>query len=73
MRPLWRNGRLVRDPRTPLLPKLILGATALYVLSSLDVVPDVVPVLGQLDDVAALALGLELFFRYVPGLADGGA
>ena len=71
VRLLWRNGRLawrlVRDPRTPLLPKLILGATALYVLSPLDVVPDVVPVLGQLDDVAALALGLELFFRYVPG------
>jgi uncharacterized membrane protein YkvA (DUF1232 family) len=43
VRVLWRNGRLawrlVRDPRTPLLPKLILGATALYVLSPLDVVP----------------------------------
>ena len=70
VRLLWRNGRLawrlVRDPRTPLLPKLILGASLLYVLSPLDIVPDVVPVLGQLDDVAALALGLELFFKYVP-------
>ena len=67
---LWRNGRLawrlVRDPRTPLLPKLILVATVLYVLSPLDLVPDVVPVLGQLDDVAALALGFELFFKFVP-------
>ena len=70
VRLLWRHGRLawrlVRDPRTPLLPKLILGASLLYVLSPLDIVPDVVPVLGQLDDVAALALGLELFFKYVP-------
>jgi uncharacterized membrane protein YkvA (DUF1232 family) len=70
VRLLWRNGhlawRLVRDPRTPLIPKLILGASLLYVLSPLDIVPDVVPVLGQLDDVAALALGLELFFKYVP-------
>lgn len=70
VRLLWRNGRLalrlVGDPRTPLLPKLILGATILYVLSPLDLIPDVVPVLGQLDDVAVLALGLELFFKYVP-------
>jgi uncharacterized membrane protein YkvA (DUF1232 family) len=70
LRLLWSRGqlawRLLRDPRTPLLPKLILGATVLYVLSPLDIVPDVVPVLGQLDDVAALALGFELFFKYVP-------
>lgn len=67
---LLRNGRLlwrlIRDSRTPLLPKLILGAALLYALSPLDFVPDFVPLVGQLDDVAVLALGLELFFKNVP-------
>lgn len=67
---LQRSGRmawrLIRDPRTPLLPKLILGAALLYVVSPLDLVPDVLPFLGQMDDVAVLALGLEMFFRSVP-------
>lgn len=69
-RVLLRSGRLawklVRDPRTPLTAKLILAAAVLYAFSPLDFMPDFVPVLGQLDDVAVLALGLELFFKNVP-------
>jgi len=58
--------RLVRDPRVPALPKLALGAAALYAFSPLDFIPDVVPLLGQLDDMAVLALGLRFFFQNVP-------
>ncbi len=69
LRLLWSRGqlawRLLRDPRTPLLPKLLLGASLLYVVSPLDFIPDFIPVLGQLDDVAAVAFGLDLFFRNV--------
>ena len=67
---LMRSGRLawklVRDPRTPLTAKLILAGAVLYAFSPLDFVPDFIPALGQLDDVAVLALGLELFFKNVP-------
>ncbi|MDQ3809779.1 MAG: YkvA family protein [Chloroflexota bacterium] len=70
LRLLLRHGRLAwrltRDPRTPVLPKLILAAAIVYALSPLDLVPDVVPLLGQLDDVAIVTLGLELFLKNVP-------
>lgn len=70
VRTFWRSGqlawRLVRDPRTPLMPKLVLGAALLYAVSPIDLVPDVIPFLGQLDDVAVLAIALPWFFKNVP-------
>jgi uncharacterized membrane protein YkvA (DUF1232 family) len=67
---LWRNGRLalrlLRDQRTPLLPKVILATAVLYAFSPLDLIPDVIPFLGQVDDVAVLALGMDLFLKNVP-------
>lgn len=58
--------RLLRDSRTPVLPKLILGAAVLYAISPIDLVPDFIPGLGQLDDIAVVTLGLELFLKNVP-------
>ncbi len=50
--------RLLRDPRVPRARKLALAATVVYLLIPFDVVPDFIPVAGQLDD--ALLLGLVL-------------
>ena len=58
--------RLFRDSRTPLAAKLILGATALYLASPIDVVPDLFPLVGQADDVAAILAGLNLFIKACP-------
>ena len=70
LRGLLKTGRLAwylfRDGRVPLYAKLVLGLGVLYALSPLDFVPDFIPVLGQLDDVAALAAGLSLFIRLCP-------
>jgi uncharacterized membrane protein YkvA (DUF1232 family) len=70
LRTLLRDGRLalrlVRDRRTPWMPKLILVGAVLYVLSPFDLLPDLIPFLGQLDDVAILGFGLELFLKNVP-------
>ena len=70
LRVLLRDGRLawrlLRDPRTPLRSKLILGVCVLFVVSPINWIPNLVPILGQLEDVALLSLGLELFLRSVP-------
>ena len=57
---------LMLDQRVPVLAKLIpIGAVA-YLLLPLDIAPDVIPVLGQLDDVAILMFGLRIFFEFAP-------
>jgi uncharacterized membrane protein YkvA (DUF1232 family) len=58
--------RLVREPRVQWWCKSIPLAAAAYVLSPIDFLPDIVPLLGQLDDVGLLALALESFLRVVP-------
>ncbi len=57
---------LLRDPRVPVWPKLIPAAALAYLLLPLDVIPDVVVGLGQLDDLAVLMLGLRTFFDFAP-------
>ncbi len=57
---------LMLDPRVPALAKLIpIGALA-YLFFPIDISPDVVPVLGQLDDVGILLLGFRMFFEVSP-------
>ena len=55
--------RLVRDPRVPRRDKLLLGALAAYLAFPLDLVPDVIPVAGQLDDAILVALVLRRVLR----------
>jgi uncharacterized membrane protein YkvA (DUF1232 family) len=58
--------RLLRDPRVPSSAKALLLAPALYVIFPLDVLPDFIPVLGQLDDLAAVVACVELFVGLCP-------
>jgi uncharacterized membrane protein YkvA (DUF1232 family) len=57
---------LLLDPRVNPLTKLIPIAAAAYLVLPTDVVPDFLPVLGQLDDVAILMFGLRMFFEFAP-------
>src|SRR6266545_4472612 len=57
---------LMLDPRVNPLTKLIPVAAVAYLILPTDVVPDFLPVLGQLDDVAILLFGLRLFFEFAP-------
>lgn len=53
--------RLLRDPRVPSWPKLLAPiVTLLYVVSPVDVIPDFIPVLGQLDDLSIVAIALTI-------------
>jgi len=57
---------LLRDGRVPAAQKLILVGIAGYIVLPIDLIPDFVPVLGQLDDIAVVLLGLDLFIRSAP-------
>jgi uncharacterized membrane protein YkvA (DUF1232 family) len=54
------------DSRIPLAVRAIPPALVLYLAMPLDLVPDFVPVLGQLDDVLVLIVAVSLIFRFVP-------
>lgn len=55
-----------RDPRTPLAAKVLAGAVAAYALSPVDLIPDFVPVIGYLDDLLIVPLGILLAIRLIP-------
>lgn len=55
-----------RDPRTPWFAKLVIGLVVAYALSPIDLIPDFIPVLGYLDDLLLLPLGIWLAIRLLP-------
>ena len=55
-----------RDPRTPWLARLLALGIAAYALSPIDLIPDFIPVLGYLDDLVIVPLGLMLVLRLIP-------
>lgn len=55
-----------RDPRTPLLARWLALLVAAYALSPIDLIPDFIPVLGYLDDLVIVPLGLLAVIRLLP-------
>ncbi len=79
--PLWQRlrfwARLVlrdglalyvaaRHPRTPWYAKLLALVVAAYALSPIDLIPDVIPVLGFLDELILLPIAIALIARLIP-------
>jgi uncharacterized membrane protein YkvA (DUF1232 family) len=60
---LWLAAR---DRRTPLSAKIVAGCVAAYALSPVDLIPDFIPVLGYLDDLIIVPLGIVWAVRLVP-------
>ena len=58
--------RLLREPRVAFYAKAVPALAALYVISPLDVIPDILPVLGQVDDLGIIILSVKLFLRFCP-------
>ena len=58
--------RLMREPRVPLLTKTIPVLAGFYILTPVDFVPDVLPALGQIDDLVIAVVAVEVFFRMCP-------
>ena len=57
---------VMADPRCPGSAKLLLGAAVAYVLSPVDLIPDFIPVLGQMDDLIIVPLLIRLALKRIP-------
>jgi uncharacterized membrane protein YkvA (DUF1232 family) len=55
-----------RDPRVPWYAKVVAACVAAYALSPIDLIPDFIPVIGYLDDIILVPLGIALAIRLVP-------
>jgi uncharacterized membrane protein YkvA (DUF1232 family) len=55
-----------RDPRTPWYAKMLVAGIVAYAFSPLDLIPDFVPVLGYLDDLVLIPMGIVLAIKLIP-------
>ena len=58
--------RLMRDPRVPPRSKAVLVVVVAYLASPIDVIPDMIPGVGQLDDIVIAAFALDYMINQVP-------
>ena len=62
----WALSLAARDPRTPWYAKLLVASIVAYAFSPIDLIPDFVPVLGYLDDLVLIPLGIAWAMQLVP-------
>lgn len=58
---LWSK---VKSVDTPLRVKIVIVLTGIYLLNPIDLIPDFIPVLGQLDDIVVLSLAVRYIKRH---------
>lgn len=56
----------LRDPRTPWHAKALIACVVAYVLSPIDLIPDPIPILGYLDDLILVPLGIYFALKLIP-------
>jgi uncharacterized membrane protein YkvA (DUF1232 family) len=62
----WALLFAYRDPRTPWLARAVAAVVVAYAFSPIDLIPDIIPVLGYLDDLVLIPLGVLLAVRLIP-------
>jgi uncharacterized membrane protein YkvA (DUF1232 family) len=67
----WRGkaqlaGELFGDPRVPLALRIAMPLLVVYLVLPIDLIPDIIPIIGQIDDVILLVLVAGLLLRAVP-------
>ena len=65
-RDVYAVYRAARDPRVPWYAKALAFCVAGYALSPIDLIPDFVPVLGYLDDLIIVPLGILIVVKLIP-------
>ena len=67
---LWRQipltFRLMLDGRTPLRAKLLFIGVLVLIISPINWIPNAIPLIGELDDLALVVLAVHLFLHNVP-------
>jgi uncharacterized membrane protein YkvA (DUF1232 family) len=58
--------RLMADERIPLVARLLLPALVIYLALPIDLIPDFVPIIGQVDDIVVILVGIALLVRLTP-------
>ena len=67
---LFKQFRIIRraavHPDVPWHAKLVCGCSVLYIVSPIQLIPNFIPVIGQLDDVLLITLSIKLLKRSIP-------
>ena len=70
VRRLFKEFRVIRrilaHPRAPWHAKAVAGCAVLYIVSPIQLIPNFIPVIGQMDDVVVVVLALRYLRRFVP-------
>jgi uncharacterized membrane protein YkvA (DUF1232 family) len=62
----WALSYACRDPETPWYAKAWAALVVAYAVSPIDLIPDFIPVLGMLDDIILVPLGIAIALRLIP-------
>ncbi len=65
-RQLWALQLAARDARTPWAAKALAVCVVAYAMSPIDLIPDFIPILGYLDDLLLVPLGIHLAIKMIP-------
>jgi uncharacterized membrane protein YkvA (DUF1232 family) len=57
---------LAMDPRVPTSRKALLGVAGAYIVSPIDLIPEAIPLVGAIDDVAVMVLAIDVFLEGLP-------
>ncbi|MCP5207143.1 MAG: DUF1232 domain-containing protein [Hahellaceae bacterium] len=63
---LYRLYLVIKDRRTPMLARVLAILVVAYAISPIDLIPDFIPVLGLLDDLILVPLGIWLVIKLIP-------
>ncbi|MFZ3054901.1 MAG: YkvA family protein [Minisyncoccales bacterium] len=55
-----------KDPRVPRVAKIFSGIIIAYALSPIDLIPDFIPIIGYLDDLIIVPIGISLALKMIP-------
>ncbi|MFM9913434.1 MAG: YkvA family protein [Methylophilaceae bacterium] len=58
--------KVLKHPQTPYFPKILLGLAVAYVLMPFDLIPDFIPVLGQLDELVIIPVLVIVAIKFIP-------
>jgi sulfatase modifying factor 1 len=67
---VFKQFRIIRralvHPQVPWHAKAVAGCAVLYIVSPIQIIPNFIPIIGQMDDVLVVTLGIKYLRRYVP-------